>query len=70
MALFGDLEGLELLHHDLLAQAEQRLPNIDRLWMQLDARIEEFKRLLDKPSRNEQSRKSLESGKAAPFSCL
>ena len=62
MVMFGDLDGLELLHHDLLAQAEQRLPIIDRLWLQLEGRIEEFKRLLDKAPRNEQSRKSLESG--------
>ena len=62
MVLLGDLEGLELLHRDLLAQAELRLPNIDRLWMQLEGRIEEFRRLLDKAPRNDQSRKTLESG--------
>lgn len=62
MVLLEDLAGLELLHRDLLAQAELRLPNIDRLWLQLEARIEEFRRLLDKAPRNEQSRKTLESG--------
>lgn len=62
MAELGDLEGLELLHRDLLAQAELRLPNIDRLWIQLEARIDEFRRLLDKAPRNEQSRNSLGSG--------
>lgn len=62
MVLLEDLAGLELLHRDLLAQAEVRLPNIDRLWLQLEARIEEFRRLLDKAPRNEQSRKTLESG--------
>lgn len=62
MAELTDLEGLELLHRDLVAQAEQRLPNIDRLWVQLEARLDEFRRLLDKAPRNEQSRKSLDSG--------
>lgn len=62
MAELGDLEELELLHRDLLAQAELRLPNIDRLWNQLEVRIDEFRRLLDKPPRNEQSRNSLSSG--------
>ena len=66
MVLLGDLEGLELLHRDLLAQAELRLPNIDRLWMQLEGRIEEFRRLLDKAPRNDQSRKTLESGTGMP----
>ena len=62
MAELADLEGLELLHRDLVAQAEQRLPNIDRLWIQLETRLDEFRRLLDKAPRNEQSRKSLDSG--------
>ena len=62
MVLLEDLQGLELLHRDLLAQAELRLPNIERLWNQLEARIEEFRCLLDKAPRNEQSRKTLESG--------
>lgn len=62
MAELTDLEGLELLHRDLVAQAEQRLPNIDRLWVQLETRLDEFRRLLDKAPRNEQSRKSLDSG--------
>ncbi|KAL5350865.1 hypothetical protein ACLOAV_004436 [Pseudogymnoascus australis] len=63
MAELTDLEGLELLHRDLVAQAEQRLPNIDRLWVQLETRLDEFRRLLDKAPRNEQSRKSLDSGR-------
>lgn len=62
MGELSDLEGLELLHRDLVAQAEQRLPNIDRLWVQLEERIDEFKRLLDKAPRSEQSRNSLGSG--------
>lgn len=82
MAYFGDLEDLENLHRDLLAQsehrvasidgdlladAEQRLPNIERLWIQLEARIDEFRHLLEKSPRNDGSRKSLQSGTRFPF---
>ncbi|KAI9734491.1 MAG: hypothetical protein M1818_006880 [Claussenomyces sp. TS43310] len=62
MAGLSDLEGLQILQTDLLAISESRLVNVDRLWMQLKARVEEFRGLLDKVPRNEQSRKSLMSG--------
>lgn len=56
------LEGLQGLHRDLVAFSESRLRNIDRLWVQLEERIEEFKRLLDKPPKNDKSRQALSSG--------
>jgi nuclear pore complex protein Nup205 len=62
MSQVGDLEGFESLHRDLLALSESRLSNIDRLWVQLEARITDFRRLLDKNARSEQSRKALASG--------
>lgn len=62
MSELGDLERLETLHRDLLALAELRLLNVERLWIQLEARIADFRRLLDKTSRNEQSRKALATG--------
>jgi nuclear pore complex protein Nup205 len=62
MSELGDLERLETLHRDLLALAELRLLNVERLWIQLEARIADFRRLLDKASRNEQSRKALATG--------
>lgn len=63
MAEFSDLEGLESLHRDLLALSESRLVNVDRLWAQLEARIDEFRHLLEKAPRSEQSRQSLATGK-------
>ena len=56
------LEGLQGLHHDLIALSKSQLRNVDRLWTELDARIDEFRRLLDKPTKNEASRKTLFSG--------
>ncbi|KAK8154342.1 nucleoporin Nup186/Nup192/Nup205 [Phyllosticta citrichinensis] len=53
---FGILQGL---HRDLVALSELRLGNIDRLWAELESRIDEFKRLLDKPRRNDRSREAL-----------
>lgn len=56
------LEALRGLHQDLLALTADQLQNIDRLWSELDARVDEFKRLLDKPPKNEASRKLVQSG--------
>ena len=58
----GGLEGLRGLHQDLIALSESQLRNVDRLWAELDARVDEFRRLLDKPQKNEASRKTLLSG--------
>ncbi len=60
--LFTDLETLQVLYHDL--EDHTKLRNIDRLWTQLEARIGEFRQLLDKAPRNEESRKSLQSGES------
>ena len=62
MSELGDLETLETLHRDLLALSESRLLNVERLWVQLEARVADFRRLLDKTSRNEHSRKALTTG--------
>ena len=62
MAESGALEGLRGLHQDLIALGESRLPNIDRLWAELEARIDEFRRLLDKPAKSDASRKALQTG--------
>ena len=59
----GRLEGLRGLHQDLLALDASRLHNIERLWADLEARVNEFRQLLDKPAKNETSRKALSSGK-------
>jgi len=62
MADHEGLAGLRGLHQDLLALEESRLRNIDRLWAELEARINEFRELLDKPAKNDASRKTLQSG--------
>jgi len=60
------LEGLRGLQQDLIALDESRLRTIDRLWTELEARIDEFRQLLDKPQRNESSRNQLLSGPSYP----
>jgi hypothetical protein len=56
------LESLQALHADLLALSESRLLNIERLGNQLDAHIKDFRALLDKKPRSDQSRQTLGAG--------
>lgn len=56
------LERLQGLQRDLVSLSESRLPNLERLWTELDARVEEFRKLLDKKSKDERSRNTLSSG--------
>lgn len=62
MAESEAIEGLRGLQQDLIALEESRLRNVERLWVDLEARVEEFRNLLDKPSKNESSRKKILSG--------
>ena len=57
------LDAIRVLHQDLLAVSESRLAAVEGLFLELEASIADFKRLLDKNSRNEQSRQGLSSGK-------
>ena len=66
----GGLAGLRDLHQDLLALEASRLRNVERLWADLEARVNDFRRLLDKPAKNETSRKALSSGKKPRGSIL
>ena len=59
----GGLAGLQGLHYDLLALEASRLGNVEQLWADLEARVNEFRQLLDKPGKNEKSRKALSVGK-------
>lgn len=62
MADLNSLESLQALYADLLALSESRLSSIERLGAQLDAHIKDFKNLLDKKPRSDQSRQSLATG--------
>lgn len=61
----NDVEGLRGLHQDLVALDESQLRNVDRLLTELEARVDDFKKLLDKSPKNEKSRKTLLSGAEA-----
>lgn len=67
MAEMNGLESLQALYLDLFALSESRISNVDRLEAQLNAHIEDFRNLLNKKSRNEQSRKSLGTGMGQHF---
>lgn len=62
MTDLNSLDGLRGLHQDLIALEESQLRNIERLCTELEARIVEFRNLLDKPPKEESSRKTLNSG--------
>jgi nuclear pore complex protein Nup205 len=62
MAELNSLESLQALYTDLLALSEKRLSSIERLGAEIDAHLRDFKNLLDKKPRNEQSRQSLATG--------
>jgi nuclear pore complex protein Nup205 len=56
------LDAARALHQDLLAVSESRLAAVEGLFLELESRIADFKRLLDKNPKNEQSRQKLASG--------
>lgn len=56
---FGGLRGL---YQDLSAITESSIVNIDRLCFELEAHLEDFRALLDKPPKNDNSRKTVLSG--------
>ena len=57
-------EGLEGLHRDLLSFSESQISNVERLESELQRRIGDFRKLLDKPQKSEKSRQELKSRKA------
>lgn len=61
----NDVEGLRGLHQDLVALDESQLRNVDRLLTELEARVDDFKKLLDRSPKNEKSRNTLLSGAEA-----
>jgi nuclear pore complex protein Nup205 len=59
-SMVGDLRGL---YQDLSTISEWSIPNIDRLRIELEAHIEDFRKLLDKLTKNNTSRQAVLSGK-------
>jgi nuclear pore complex protein Nup205 len=64
------LERLQGLYEDLVAFSETRLANIERLWLELEASIEDFRKLLDKPPKSNASRQALATGTKTCFGPL
>lgn len=62
MSTLQSLESLQELYADLLALSESRISNIERLGTQLAANVQDFRALLDKTTRSDQSRNSLSTG--------
>ncbi|KAH8705422.1 nuclear pore complex subunit Nup192 [Talaromyces proteolyticus] len=57
------LGGLRGLYQDLSAIPESSIINVERLCVELEAHLEDFRKLLNKPAKNDTSRKSVLSGK-------
>ncbi|KAJ5152275.1 hypothetical protein N7492_010570 [Penicillium capsulatum] len=61
--LHESLAGLRGLYQDLSVASDGGLEAIDRLCMELETHIEDFRKLLDRPAKNNTSRQSVVSGK-------
>ncbi|GMG52280.1 unnamed protein product [Aspergillus oryzae var. brunneus] len=57
------LAGLRGLYQDLSSLTESSFVNIDRLRVELEAHIDDFRKLLDRPPKNNSSRQAVLSGK-------
>jgi nuclear pore complex protein Nup205 len=66
MSELNSLEDLQALYTDLLALSESRLSDLARLGTALDSHVKDFRNLLDKRARSDESRKSLATGMEAP----
>ncbi|PGH04577.1 Cullin 4 [Blastomyces parvus] len=58
-----ELDGLRGLYQDLSALSRSALPAVDRLVFELEAKVQDFRKLLDKPPKKNESRQSVLSGK-------
>lgn len=56
------LGGLRGLYQDLSAISDSPMVNVERLCLELEMHIEDFRKLLTKASKNDTSRKSVLSG--------
>ena len=57
------LGGLRGLFQDLSALSRSTLPNIERLVLELEATVQDFRKLLDKPPKSNESRQAVLSGR-------
>ena len=57
-----NLAGLRGLYQDLSAVSDSSFVNIERLRMELNTHIHDFRKLLDKPVKNNTSRQTVLSG--------
>lgn len=57
-----DFTSLRGLHQDLLALERAQSISNERLWEDLDSRVDDFKKLLDRSPKNETSRNAILSG--------
>ena len=60
--LYENLAGLRGLYQDLSAASTSPLCNVERLVFELDTHIQDFRKLLDKPAKNNKSRQDVLSG--------
>ncbi|THX07919.1 hypothetical protein D6D18_02066 [Aureobasidium pullulans] len=58
---YDSLTRLQGLQADLVAFSESRLPNVDRLWTELEDSIADFRKLLDRQNKSDSSRQKLKS---------
>lgn len=56
------LTRLQGLQADLVAISESRLANVNRLWVELEGSIADFRKLLDQQHKNDKSRQALKLG--------
>lgn len=56
------LGGLRGLYQDLSTISESSIPNIERLCIELEAHLQDFRKLLDKAPKNNTSRQAVLSG--------
>jgi nuclear pore complex protein Nup205 len=62
MAESDSLEALQALQRDLIALSVSQLPTVERLWAELEAQVDQFRKLLSKPTKNDASRQKLSKG--------
>lgn len=63
------LDDLRGLFQDLSTLSRSALPNVERLVLELEATVDDFRKLLDKPPKRNESRQAVLSGNS-PFALV